>query len=330
MDDTDKVLMRVRNVFLEKGSAILKGADRAVLEDEIESKPLREALTYHVGRWRDLTRPALMALACEAVGGKGEDVTAAAEALILLSGAIDIHDDIIDSSTMRKSKPTLLGEFGRDITLLASDILILKGFARIYGMIEQSIPYETVVKIVKILKELLLDLADAEALELDFRGRWDVAPAEYLRVIRKKAADVEAYMRIGATIGGGSEEEINILGEYGRILGVMAILRDDLEDMLDFEIEMINRIKKEGLPLPLLYALKNPDAHDQIVEIIKKVEIDAEDAEAIFDLVEESGGLTLLSQTFRDLKNRGTDLLRNIRRSRGILAEILEATVPPI
>jgi len=330
MKNRSEVSVKVKEAFLKKGGAILKEADVEVLKEEIESRSLLDALAYHVDRWRDLTRPALMVLACEAVGGESKNTFPLAEALILLSGAIDIHDDIIDESKARKSKPTLLGKFGRDVALLASDILSLKGFCLIFRLLEQNILPETILKVVQTLRDLLLELADAEALELEFRGRWDVVPAEYLKVVKKKAADVEAYMRLGAILGGGSDEEIEILGEYGRMLGAMAILRDDLEDMLDFDVEMISRIRKEALPLPVLYAIENPETSKRIAVIAKKKEINADDAEAIFDLVEQSGGLQMLGHTIRDLRDRGTDCLMLLQRKREILRQILEATVPPV
>src|SRR3990170_1913765 len=236
---------QVRELLVEKGSKALEQARNEVLQEHIECKEVREALTYFITEyWQDLTRPTLISLACEAVGGDQRLATRMAIPMILISGAIDIHDDIIDQSKVKGSRSTVLGKFGKDVALVAGDMLMVKGFTLLCEAIEKNVPAEKAARTILTIQKMFLELGDAEALELNFRGRTDITPQEYLSVVRKKAADVEAYTRISAILGGGSKEEIEALGEYGRLLGIMAILRDDLMDMSNFE-ESVHRIKRE-------------------------------------------------------------------------------------
>jgi len=230
----EKLTRQLMKLLEERGRKALEQARKTVLEEKIESKQVKEALEYFMNEyWHDTTRPALLSLVCEAVGGNPDKTTPIAVSLILISGAIDIHDDIIDQSETKDGRPTVYGKFGKDVALLIGDALLIKGYTILYQAAKKVVPAEKIATIVEIIKNTFFELGDAEALELQFRRRTDVTPEEYLRVVKKKAADVEAYTRISAIVGGGSDEEIEAMGEYGRVLGMLAILRDDMIDMLD-------------------------------------------------------------------------------------------------
>jgi geranylgeranyl pyrophosphate synthase len=249
--------------------------------------------------------------------------------MILISGALDIHDDIIDQSKTKWSRPTVLGKFGKDVALLVGDALLFKGFTLLYKAIEKGIPADKVATIIDIIKKMFFELGDAEALELRFRGRMDVTPEEYLSVVSKKAADVEAHTRISAILGGGSEEDIDALGKYGRILGMLAILSDDLMDMIDFE-EFQHRIKKECLPLPILFTLKNPEIKPKISAILLKETITKEDAETILETVHKTGELKHFKRLMEELCVKACLHIKNFRQNKDYLELLVKATVPPV
>ena len=172
---------------------------------------------------------------------------------------------------------------------------------------------------------------DAEALELKFRGRTDVAPEEYLRMVRKKAADVEAYMKVGAMLGGGRVREIQALGKYGRILGMLVILRDDVEDLLDFEVELPSRIKNESLPTPILYALENEEVKAGVTAVLRKGQINEGDAEALISLISKAKGFERLWKFFDRLETQAAHEVENFdEKWKMAFKLILKVAVPPI
>ena len=253
----DEILQEMQKIFNCRGKDALELARKIVAEEELESKEVKEALTYFMNEyWNDVTRPALISLFCEAVGGDPKTAVHVSVPLILISGAVDIHDDLIDQSKIKGSRETVYGKFGKNVALLVGDALLMKGFTELYKAAQNGISEKKISEISNLIKQTFFELGDAEALEFRFRNRVDVAPEDYLPVIRKKSADVEGYARIGAILGGGSDKEINDLGEYGRLLGMLVILRDEMIDMLDPE-EVIHRIKHEHLSLVILYALQN-------------------------------------------------------------------------
>ena len=309
----EEITEQVEKILNERGSKALEAARNEILQEEIECKEAREALTYFMTQyWHNVFEPALLSLACEAVGGDPNITTPIAIPMILISGAIDIHDDIIDQSKIKGLRPTVLGKFGKDIALLVGDALLFKGFKLLYEAAEKGIPAEKVATIIDIIKKKFFEIGDAEALELRFRGRIDVTPEEYLYMVRKKAADVEANTHISAILGGGSKEEIRALREYGRLLGMMMILRDDLMDMIDFD-EAVHRIKRESLPLPILYALQNPKIKSTLSSILLKRTIRKRDAKTILSATDEAGGLNHFNKLMQKLAEDACDSVKILR-----------------
>jgi len=261
----EEAMKQIQKIFKKRGNKALEMAKREILKEKIECKAVKEALTYFMNEyWLDYSRPALLSMACEAVGGDPELTTFIAVPLILISGAADIHDDIIDQSKRKEERLTVYGKFGKDIALLVGDALLLKGFVLL-----NKISLEKKDVILDIIKDTFYRLGDAEALELELRERLDVSPDVYLHVVRKKAANVEALMRIGTILGGGSDNEIDALGKYGTVLGMLFAMQDEFVDMLDSK-EFIHRVEYECLPLPLLYALQNPKTKEKVARALKE------------------------------------------------------------
>jgi len=196
----------------------------------------------------------------------------------------------------------------------------------LYKAIEKGIPADKVAIIIDIIKKAFFELGDAEALELRFRGRMDVTPEEYLDVVKKKAADVEAYTHISAILGGGSKDETEFLREYGRLLGMIIILRDDLADMIDSK-EFVHRIKKECLPLPILYALQFPKIKSTLSPILLKKAIKKVDAEKILEITDRTGGLERVEKLTQKLAKSAYQSIRNIQQNKQYLTLLVEATI---
>ncbi|MHA1298457.1 MAG: polyprenyl synthetase family protein [Candidatus Helarchaeota archaeon] len=91
--------------------------------------------------------------------------------------------------------------------------------------------------------------------------------ANYFKLIANKSASlIKLAAKIGAIIGGGSEEQISILGEYGLYLGLVFQIRDDLLGITSSP-EILGKpigsdLQKGKLTLYLTYALRNMDEEE--------------------------------------------------------------------
>jgi geranylgeranyl diphosphate synthase type I len=309
------VINQVQEMLKERGKKALEMARKTVLEEKIESEEVSEALKYFItDYWHDVARPALLSIVCEAVGGDPNVTIPIAIPMSLISGAIDIHDDIIDQSESKGTRPTVFGKFGKDIALLVGDALLFKGFNLLQQAVEKGVSTEKVSIISDIIKKTFFELGDAESLELRFRGRTDITPEEYLRVVKKKAADVEAHTRISAILGNGTKEEVEALGEYGRLLGILIILRDDMIDTIDTE-ETLHRIRQEHISLPIIYALQNPETQSTLSKICRKKKILENDYEKILFSVVKSKGLDLVDNYMQNIAHEATERIKIVKKN---------------
>jgi len=319
---------KIQRIFTKRGKRALDIAREEMLNEKIESREARRALIYFITKyWQDLARPSLMSIACEAVGGDPELTTPVAVSMILISGAIDIHDDIIDKSKRKGGRPTVYGKFGKDVALLVGDALLFKGQSLLSGMTERGLSRKKAAQVIDIVKRTFFELGDAEALELNLRHRLDVSPEEYLHVVRKKAADVEAHTRISALLGGATQDEIKALSEYGRLLGMLLILRDDWIDMIDLD-ESCHRLTNEGLPLPLLYILRDPNIRTRVRSIIGKRKVTKRDAQEILEITEEEGGMKKYKRFAHGLGKRALLKIKNIKRNKEHLHLLVRGVLP--
>lgn len=323
---TNKKMEQAKIIFIKYGQKAFEMAKNAILQEKNIDERVYETLCYFMEEcWHDVQHPALISLACEAVGGNPNDTTQIGAALVLLAGAADIHDDIIDKSIIKDSKLTVFGKFGADIALLVGDALLLKGSIFLYEACRQ-LPKKQGHRIIKMTKEAFFKIGSAEANEINFRRRYDLNPNVYLNVIKKKTSIAETSARIGAIMGGGKQKEINVLGHYGRTLGFLMSIRNDFIDIFEPE-ELENRIKNECLPLPILCAIQNIKTKNKILPILKKGKISELEVRKILDLVMESKEIEKLKSKMKLLIEKQKKILSFNKHSTRTLSLLLEATL---
>jgi geranylgeranyl pyrophosphate synthase len=299
-------------ILQAKSEKALKNAKELILQEKFRCEKANEALQYYVSTWNDTTRPGVLALAHEAVGGKAEEVVPLQTAMLFIDAAMDIHDDIIDKSTVKGSKETLYGKFGEETALLIGNALLVKGFNYLYK-VSEKLPLEKKQLLVDTVKNFLFEVIDAHIKEVELRNRkWNTKPKEYLNVLKIKAADIEGHMRIGAILGGGSAQEIKALTRYGRCLGILLLTRSDFIDLFEQD-ELTNRVKYECLPLPILYALKNDTFRNKVYRILSKKEIEENGINELIEIIYGMPEIFIVKRYLKFLEKRAIASIINLQ-----------------
>jgi geranylgeranyl pyrophosphate synthase len=125
-----ELMKTVRNIIEKRGKPAVEIATKEILQTPFKGGVVSTATKYFVEvtlRGFLPVFPALLSLSCEVGGGNPEKAPSIGAAMSLIAGAADIHDDIIDQSETKYSKKTVFGRFGRDISLLAGDALLMQG-----------------------------------------------------------------------------------------------------------------------------------------------------------------------------------------------------------
>ena len=207
--------------------------------------------------WKDTFRPALTSFCCEAVGGKPEAADIVGLMITVVGAGLGIHDDIIDKSLNKHFRMTILGLHGPDDALLVGDLLIIKSWATIGGMLRKTCQPKKIANVIEAYESFFIELCEGEFMEISCRQNLDTELEYYQKILWKSTADTEACARLGAILGDGSENEIQALAEFGRRLGFTFRLADDVKDSLNIEGNLPHRLEHESVPLPILYAAKS-------------------------------------------------------------------------
>ena len=264
---------RARRVLEKFGQAAISG-----VRDPTLLAVLNDVRSY----WRDMYRPTLTMLSCEAVGGEPELVDKAGVMFTLASSGYGLHDDILDKSTHKHLRMTIMGLHGLDSTLLVGDLLIAKAWTIVHEMIRQSSTPIKIAAIVEAYGNFSIEICEAEFMETLCRRKLDTDLDFYKNVLWKAMAEMEACTRIGAIMGEGKTNEVEALAEFGRRLGFMSRLADDVEDCLNIKGDLLHRIKYESVPFPLLYAAKySREKYRKIKKVIEKAQLTPLDAKTL-------------------------------------------------
>jgi geranylgeranyl pyrophosphate synthase len=278
---------------------------------------------WNDSRTHAVFRPGLTSLSCEAVGGNPEAAETAGLIFTLMGSGIGIHDDILDKSPQKHLRKTILGLHGVDSALLVGDLLIVKAWTMFHEMIRNADKPSRIADIMEMYGNLSVEICEAEFMETMCRQNLEIDLDYYTDFLWKAMAEMEACTKIGAIVGDGKKNEVEALGEFGRRLGFMSRLADDMEDCLDLKGDLLHRIKCESVPFPLLYAAKcSREKYLQIKRIVKKIHLTTWDATALLKFCSETEAFEYMRVIAKKNWVKATSMLRPLKPSdaRNVLA----------
>ena len=182
-------------------------------------------------------------------GGRDINLAACVE---LIHAATLMHDDVIDSSDIRRGKKTLNTIWGNQSSILVGDYLLSRCFEM---MVEDGN-----LEVLKLLSSTSSEIAQGEVLQLQHKGEIDILEETYLKIISSKTASLfSAATKVAAILAEKDSKHKEALEFYGKNLGLTFQIADDT---LDYNSELKIFGKKIGndffegkvtLPIILLY-----------------------------------------------------------------------------
>ncbi|MFO8140390.1 MAG: polyprenyl synthetase family protein, partial [Marinobacter sp.] len=168
-------------------------------------------------------RPLLVLLASQATGYDKDDHLKLAAVIEFLHTATLLHDDVVDTSDMRRGRSTANAKWGNAPSVLVGDFLYARAFEMMVEL--ESLP------IMKVLSRATAVIAEGEVMQLMNVKNPDLTEAQYMVVIHHKTAMLfEASSHAGALLAGASSEQEVALRDYGKHLGMAFQLVDDVLD----------------------------------------------------------------------------------------------------
>lgn len=216
---------------------------------------LYEPIKYALQAGGKRLRPALTLMGCEAVGGNMADGLSAACGMEVFHNFTLLHDDVMDKSEMRRSRPTVHKKWNENVAILSGDAMLT-----LATQLVCEVKNGALYGVLKVFNRAAMDVYEGQAMDMDFEEKSVVSLDEYIDMIRlKTGALLGASVKIGALIGGASEDTANALYTYGEKLGLAFQIDDDYLDVYGdastFGKPIGGDINNNKKTYPLLYTL---------------------------------------------------------------------------
>ena len=266
------------------------------IEEELSTivpENLAEASVYLTRAGGKMLRPALTLITAEAVGGDRQAALKSAAAIELIHTFSLIHDDIMDQDDMRRGMPAVHKVWGDDVAILAGDTLFSKAFEIIIGT--EGTTSEQNNKSLATVADACVKICEGQASDMSFEDRFDVTEDEYMEMIFKKTgALIAAATKAGAIMGGASDEVIDAMYEYGRLIGLAFQIQDDYLDLAADEETLGKPIGSDiGKGKMTIIAIKGLASveDDRLLEILKTEENSQDEIDDAIEILTNCGAI---------------------------------------
>ncbi|MEN2999620.1 MAG: polyprenyl synthetase family protein [Acidilobaceae archaeon] len=175
-------------------------------------------------------RPTIALLTAKMLGGiEAESRAVPLAASIEISHNFTlVHDDIMDKDEYRRGVPTVHKLWGESWAILAGDLLHAYAYRFIVFSTEHGMSKGEAHEAMKVLTAAGIKVSRGQAYDIMFENRWDVTPVDYLDMVyHKTGAMMEASAKLGALAARASNEVVELMGQFGNLLGVAFQVRDD-------------------------------------------------------------------------------------------------------
>ena len=291
------------NVFEDKFKSSLK--TRVPLLDKI--------MHYIIKRKGKQMRPMFVFLCAKIFNNTKESTYTAASLIELLHTATLVHDDVIDEANFRRGVFSINALWKNKVSVLVGDFLLSRGLLLAVEKEEFGL--------LKIVSKAVKEMSEGELLQIEKTRRLNITEDIYFDIIRKKtAALISACCESGAASSGTSEENINLMKEFGEKVGIAFQIKDDLFDYT--QSPLIGKptgldIREKKMTLPLIYTLNNISKQEKrfIINTIKNDSKNSKKIERIILLVKETKGLEFAENKMNDYYNEALGFLDKIKDS---------------
>ncbi|MFN4177434.1 polyprenyl synthetase family protein [Phenylobacterium sp.] len=249
------------DALLELAGPDMRAVDALIREHMDSPVPVIPALADHLiaGSAKRL-RPLLTIAAARLAGARDDACLKLAAAVEFIHTATLLHDDVVDSSQLRRGRVAAHLIWGAPSSVLVGDFLFARAFELMVGAGSMAA--------LEILARASRVISEGEVLQLTRSHDLDLTQDVYLEIIGAKTAELfAAAAEAGAVSAGAPPERRRALRRFGQELGLAFQLVDDA---LDYSGDAGTLGKnagddfKEGkVTLPLLLAMARTGAAER-------------------------------------------------------------------
>ncbi len=199
------------------------------LESEYHDKQphnLYHPIHYILGLGGKRMRPVLTLMSAEVFDVDYKKALPAALAVEVFHNFSLVHDDIMDDAPLRRGNETVHEKWNLNTAILSGDAMLILAYQYF-----EKYNSDIFRKLAQLFSKTALEVCEGQQYDVDFETRDDVTIPEYLKMIEYKTAVlVAAAMKMGAIVAETSEENADLIYNFGLNLGLAFQLQDDYLD----------------------------------------------------------------------------------------------------
>ncbi len=231
----------------EKAEQAEKFLEAALPAEQGYQKTVLEAMNYSVQAGGKRLRPIIMRAVYDLFGGRDEKAVGAFMcALEMIHTYSLVHDDLpaMDNDDYRRGKLTTHRKYGEAMGILTGDALLNFAYETAFQAFDSETPPERVAAALRVLgnKAGIYGLVGGQVVDVEKNGHFVEEETLFFVYRTKTAALLEAAFLVGGMLAGASENQMEVLEQTGRDLGLAFQIQDDILDVAGDE-------KKLGKPI---------------------------------------------------------------------------------
>ena len=190
-------------------------------------KGLYEPIAYELSLGGKRVRPVLMLMAYNLYKEDVDTILPQAAGLETYHNHTLLHDDVMDQADMRRGKPTVHNVWNENTAILSGDAMLILAYR-----LMADCPKDKLAEVLGVFTETTMEICEGQQWDMEFETRMDVRVDEYIEMIRLKTSVLlAAALKIGAMLGGASDEDAQKLYDFGVKVGLAFQLQDDWLDV---------------------------------------------------------------------------------------------------
>jgi octaprenyl-diphosphate synthase len=280
--------METVSKLLKQDMLSVEGEFRANLASDVEL--VTKVGDYILSSGGKRFRPMLVLLSSRLCEYSGDGHIGLAAAVEFLHTATLLHDDVVDSATLRRGNRSANSVWGNETSVLVGDYLFTKSFSMMVNAGN--------LEVLKLLADTTTRLTEGEIQQLVNSCDLEIDEQQYMQVIRDKTAIlIAACCEIGAILASADEPHQSALHEFGIEIGSAFQLMDDtldyIADQQKFGKERGHDLYEGKMTLPLIHTYAKLDARErqEVARIVDDSELAASDLEYVCKLIKAKGGI---------------------------------------
>ena len=199
---------------------------------------LYEPLGYILSLGGKQIRPLLVLMACRLFSKEVEAALPVAYAVEVFHNFSLLHDDIMDESPLRRGQATVHKKYNTNTAILSGDVMLVYAYEYISKVAPALLP-----DILSVFNRVAIGVCEGQQMDMNFETQKQVSIAEYVRMIELKTSILlYGAMKMGALVGGASPSDAELVGEFGRNMGLAFQIQDDFLDTFGQKAALGKRI----------------------------------------------------------------------------------------